>query len=87
MMAEDTDKKTEETTNSSKTAIWTTAEDTILVNAMIDQKAAGHWGDNNPKKVTWPEVKKALVGSEKRSGGVAKTISVMVRLGSGRLAH
>jgi hypothetical protein len=44
---------------------------------MIDQKAAGHWGDNNPKKVAWPEVKKALVGSKKRSGGAAKMISAV----------
>lgn len=67
-MAEDTGNKTEDTTDSKTAAVWTVAKDTILINALIEQKAAGNWGDNNPKKVTWSGVREVLVGSETCSG-------------------
>jgi hypothetical protein len=55
-----------------KTAIWTAADDTTLVHTLADQKAAGNWGDNNPKKKAWTACEEKLVGSEKRSGGLPK---------------
>jgi hypothetical protein len=44
----------------------------ILVHTLANQKIAGHWGDNNPKKKAWTAAEKKLEGSEKQSGGLAK---------------
>jgi hypothetical protein len=55
-----------------KTAIWTLADDTLLINTLTEQKIARNWGDNNPKKKVWTACKIKLEGSEKRSGGLAK---------------
>ena len=51
---------------------WSQADDAMLVHTVTTAKNKGDWGDNDPKKLVWVECMKALVGSEKKSGGIAK---------------
>ena len=51
---------------------WSQADDATLVHTLTATKNKGDWGDNNPKKLVWVECTKALAGSEKKSGGIAK---------------
>jgi hypothetical protein len=63
-------KDKDRTTGSSAT--WTSADEVILVQTLKEAKAEGDWGDNNPKKNVWTTCERALVGSEKISGGAPK---------------
>jgi hypothetical protein len=56
---------------------WSEADEALLVETLTLQKAAGAWGDNNPKATAWQACQKALAGSEKESGGAPKVISVL----------
>jgi hypothetical protein len=56
-----------------KQATWSRYDDGILIQTLKQEKALGHWGDNNPKKVAWTKCEAALTGSEVKSGGVHKT--------------
>ena len=51
---------------------WSQANDVMLVHMLTAIKNKGDWGDNNPKKLVWVECTKALVGSKKKSGRIAK---------------
>ena len=51
---------------------WSQANDVMLVHMLTAIKNKGDWGDNNPKKLVWVECMKALVGSKKKSGRIAK---------------
>ena len=51
---------------------WSQANDAMLLQTLTAKKSEGHWGDNNPKPPVWAECTRALAGSEKRSGGIAK---------------
>ena len=56
-------------------AAWSRADEATLVRTLAEEKAKGNWSDhNNPKKVAWTACVLALMGSEKESGGRAKTI-------------
>lgn len=56
---------------------WSEADDALLVETMTVEKAAGRWGDNNPKSTAWVACETALAGSEEESGGAHKTITVL----------
>ena len=51
---------------------WSQADNVTLVHTLTATKNKGDWGDNNPKKLVWVECTKALAGSKKKSGGIAK---------------
>ncbi|KII90635.1 hypothetical protein PLICRDRAFT_174017 [Plicaturopsis crispa FD-325 SS-3] len=64
-------------------ASWSAADDRILVTALLKEKEAGSQADNSWKPVAWTNAAKALVGSEKTSGGKAKNAdSCMFRFGA-----
>ena len=56
-----------------KNAIWSTADDTTMVQVLTEQQAAGNQADNNWKSVVWNACAEALSGSEDTSGGAPKT--------------
>jgi hypothetical protein len=56
-------------------AAWSRADEATLVRTLAEEKAKGNWsGHNNPKKVAWTACVLALMDSERKSGGSAKTI-------------
>jgi hypothetical protein len=57
-------------------AAWSTRDETILIETLVQQKLAGNWGDNNPKKAAWTACQAALAGTEK-PGGVPKNINAI----------
>ena len=56
---------------------WSKADEALLIHTLTEQKADGHWGDNNPKATTWQACLTALAGSEKESGGAPKGVTVL----------
>jgi len=42
---------------------WNVKEETILIETLVQQKIAGNWGDNNPKKMAWTACETALAGT------------------------
>ena len=56
-----------------KTA-WTKEDESLLVHTLLEQRAKGNWGDNNPKKQAWVACEAALVGSEKETRSCHKDI-------------
>lgn len=61
-------KKDKDTTNR-----WSPADEATLVHTLASAKAKGHIGDNGFKKPAWTACEEALQGSERISGGTAKT--------------
>ncbi|KAH9051486.1 hypothetical protein EDB87DRAFT_1694566 [Lactarius vividus] len=55
-------------------AEWSRADEATLVRTLAEEKAKGNWGSNLPKAAAWAACQLALVDSEKKSGGGAKTI-------------
>ncbi len=53
---------------------WSRADEATLVRTLAEEKAKGNWVDNKPKAAAWAACELALVDSEKKSGGSAKTI-------------
>jgi Myb/SANT-like DNA-binding domain len=60
--------------NSTKT-VWTSADDAVLVQTLLLQRAAGNQSDSGFKSTAYTACAEALSGSEKVSGGAAKTAS------------
>ena len=56
------------------TTVWSQANELTLVQTLRQEKAAGNWGDNNPKRTAWTACKKVLEGSEVISGGAPKGV-------------
>ncbi|KAH9048276.1 hypothetical protein EDB84DRAFT_1557069 [Lactarius hengduanensis] len=55
-------------------AEWSRDDEATLVRTLAEEKAKGNWGGNLPKAAAWAACELALVDSEKKSGGGAKTI-------------
>ncbi|KAH8991105.1 hypothetical protein EDB86DRAFT_2936780 [Lactarius hatsudake] len=55
-------------------AEWSRVDEATLVSTLIDEKVKGNWNGNLPKAAAWAACQLALVDSEKKSGGGAKTI-------------
>jgi hypothetical protein len=55
---------------------WSHRDETILIETLVQQKQAGNWGDNNPKKAAWTACEAALTGKEK-PGAVRKTVTAI----------
>ncbi|KAI9446789.1 hypothetical protein H4582DRAFT_605896 [Lactarius indigo] len=53
---------------------WSRDDEATLVRTLAEEKAKGNWGGNIPKATAWTACQLALVDSEKKSGGGAKTI-------------
>ncbi|KAH9001598.1 hypothetical protein EDB92DRAFT_81268 [Lactarius akahatsu] len=53
---------------------WSRDDEATLVRTLAEEKAKGNWGGNIPKAAAWTTCQLALVDSEKKSGGGAKTI-------------
>jgi hypothetical protein len=45
--------------------MWSIKDETLLIKTLVQQKIAGNWGDNNPKKVAWTACETALTGGDK----------------------
>jgi hypothetical protein len=58
-------------------ATWSHDDESVLICMLKRAKEEGKWGDNNPKEVAWRSCIIALSGSEKASGGAAKTVKVV----------
>jgi hypothetical protein len=56
---------------------WTSADEAVLVETLVKEKAKGMWGDNNPKPAAWTACEAALAGSEKVSGGGPKVVAAI----------
>ena len=64
----------EEKPNKTSAVKWSQSDEAVLLDTLADEKRDGkNWGDNNPKPAAWTKCEEALKGSEKRSGGIAKT--------------
>ena len=57
---------------------WTKANDTVLIDALTQQKVEDNWGDNNPKLKAWVACIEALARSKIESSGVPKGLKVGV---------
>ncbi|KAH9063766.1 hypothetical protein EDB83DRAFT_2519925 [Lactarius deliciosus] len=55
-------------------AEWSRVDEATLVRTLIEEKVKGNWNGNLPKAAAWAACQLALVDSEKKSGGGAKTI-------------
>src|SRR4051794_35469681 len=55
-----------------KKAKWTASDDSVLLDVLKAQQAAGNQANNNWKKCVWTAAETALAGSEKVSGGTPK---------------
>jgi len=55
-------------------ATWSRPDVAILVHTLAEEKAKGNWVDNRPKAVAWTTCELALMDSERKSGGGAKTL-------------
>ncbi|KAH9056694.1 hypothetical protein EDB87DRAFT_1205608 [Lactarius vividus] len=53
---------------------WSRDDEATLIRTLAEEKAKGNWGGNIPTAVAWTSCQLALVDSEKKSGGGAKTI-------------
>ena len=58
---------------SRKNAVWSLADDKLLVEVLTEQQAAGNQADNSWKGVVWVAAALKLQGSEAISGGGPKT--------------
>jgi hypothetical protein len=55
---------------------WSTKDETILIETLVQQKLAGNWGDNNPKKAAWTACEATLASKEK-PGAVPKNVNAI----------
>ncbi|KAH9063763.1 hypothetical protein EDB83DRAFT_804744 [Lactarius deliciosus] len=53
---------------------WSRDDEATLIRTLAEEKAKGNWGGNIPKAAAWDTCQLALVDSEKKSGGGAKSI-------------
>jgi hypothetical protein len=44
---------------------WSAKDESILIETLVQQKLAGNWGDNNPKKQAWTACEAALASADK----------------------
>jgi hypothetical protein len=56
--------------------VWFIQDETLLIKTLVQQKIAGNWGDNNPKKAAWTACKTALAGGDK-SAVVPKSVNTI----------
>jgi hypothetical protein len=68
----------DEDESKAKSAVtWTPADEATLVEAFKAQKNQGNMAESGWKPTAYTAVVKALEGSEKLSGGTAKTVSTV----------
>jgi hypothetical protein len=53
---------------------WTSADEALLIEALVKEKLKGNCGDNNLKPVAYTACEVVLAGSEKVSGGSRKGV-------------
>jgi hypothetical protein len=66
--------KSSKCSNSTK-SVWTSADDAVLVQTLLVQRAAGNQSDSGFKSTAYTACVEALSGSKKVSGGTTKTAS------------
>jgi hypothetical protein len=59
------------------TTTWTHDDETTLVCTLRKAMKEGKWGDNNPNGVAWTLCVRALSGSKRVLGGIAKNAKVI----------
>ena len=58
-------------------AKWCCDDEATLLKNLKRTRGEGKWGDNDPKPAAWNECITALLGSEIRTGGIAKNVSAL----------
>jgi hypothetical protein len=53
---------------------WSSADVATFVHTLAKEKTNGNWIDNRPTTVAWTTCELALMCSERKSGGSAKTL-------------
>lgn len=56
-------------------AVWKSADDAVLIKALVKEREARHQSDSGFKPLSWVACAAALKGIETKSGGVAKSKS------------